>query len=69
MIQQDKILHFVVAMLLIMQLTRIFPDIYAILIVFAMIVGKELYDLYIKKTFINYWDIVTGILGMSIGLI
>lgn len=69
MIQQDKILHFAVAMLLIMQLIRIIPDIYAILIVLAMIVGKELYDLYIKKTFIDYWDIVAGILGMSIGLI
>ena len=69
MIAQDKMLHFAVAMLLVLQLQRIVPDYITLITVTCLIFGKEFYDLYIKKTFIDYWDIVVGIIGMSLGFI
>lgn len=68
-ISQDKLLHFSIAALLTIWLQRLISVELSVFIVFAMIIGKEVYDLKIKKTKFDYIDILFGLFGLLAGLL
>ncbi|MFD1292624.1 hypothetical protein ACFQ5N_02140 [Lutibacter holmesii] len=56
-LQKDKLLHFFCGFFIYAIANIFLAEIYALLIVLIVAVCKELYDKYIKKTFIDYLDI------------
>lgn len=57
----DKLYHFI-AGAIIFWVTSYFTH-YAIIPVIIIAISKEIYDLKIKKSYIDFWDIIATILG------
>jgi len=57
-IPQDKLLHFFYGAIISFILGLFIPQLYVILAVLLIAVAKELHDLFIKRTKIDYLDIV-----------
>lgn len=68
-IKQDKLMHFSVAALLAVELNRFVPIWACIVIVSVFIIGKEIYDLLIKRTIFDSWDVLAGCMGLVVGLL
>lgn len=66
---QDKILHFVAGFMIVAMLFFVFADYIAFLVMLFVAFGKELYDKYIKKTEINFFDFFVTLLGGFVGLL
>ena len=61
-IPQDKLLHFFYGALISFALDFFIPKLYVILIVLVIALAKEVYDLTVKKTKIDFLDILFTIL-------
>ena len=57
----DKLYHFI-AGAIIFWIASYFVS-YAIIPVIVIGIGKEIYDLKVKKSYMDFWDIVATILG------
>lgn len=66
---QDKLLHLTIAALLSVELNRVIDTLFTVIILMALIIGKEQYDKYVKRTMIDGCDIVAGVVGLAIGMI
>ena len=64
-IEGDKILHFIVSFFLYLIIALAFRNLYmAVWIVFAIGIGKELYDNYIQKTYFDLEDLAFDVIGI-----
>jgi hypothetical protein len=63
MIAQDKLLHFFYGFLIFLVMALVVSNEVALLITLGVAIGKECYDLYIKKTVFDLIDIVFTVLS------
>lgn len=53
MTHQNKLLHLTTASLLAVEINRVIDPLFTIITVMALIIGKEIYDKYVKGTMID----------------
>lgn len=59
---QDKVLHFI-AGLIVGAISMYFVDVWSILAVLSVAVGKEVYDKFIKGTYMDLYDVLATVAG------
>lgn len=67
--KNDKLLHFYIACGITLILSFRIGYLWAVLVVIGLIIGKEIFDKYIKKTFFSIPDIKAGVSGILSGVI
>lgn len=65
---QDKVLHFVAGFGIVAVLFFVFEDYIAFFAMLFFAFWKEVYDKYVKKTEINFFDFFATLLGGMVGL-
>ena len=69
MTYKDKIKHIIISAILVIIFYLFLPLYLACIFTFLIGLGKEFYDKYIHKTYIDKWDLVADIIGIIVGIL